>query len=159
MCVEWRVRIADSERLKEKLSPDCAEDPDLKSTYYEISRRDMRRIGQICTPPIVPHRMFATIARHAGFDDVPYLVHTNFELPLMLESRKPLAVFSDGYPFDWFDAYLAPFEQFVAAGMIVRRVVDTPMPRRKERRSDLDGIRSVYFAFRAKRGASMPISS
>jgi hypothetical protein len=29
-------------------------------------------------------------------DRLPYLVHTNFELPLMLDGRKPFAVFTDG---------------------------------------------------------------
>ena len=147
VCVEWRVRIADIERLKEILGPDCAEDHDLQGTYYDISLRDMRRIGRICQPPVIPDSLYTAIGRrHSGFDDLPYMVHTNFELPLMLDGRKPLAVFSDGYPCDWFDAHLAPFEQFVEAGRIVRRIVDTPMPHIKDRRPDLDGIRHVYFA-------------
>jgi hypothetical protein len=147
VCVEWRVWIANVDRLKKILGPDCAEDNDLRYAYYEISRRDMRRIGRICLPPIVPDRACTTIKRrHTGFDDVPYMMHTSFELPLMLEGRKPLAVFGEGYPSDWLDDYLASFEQFVQAGRIVRRIIDTPMPHIKERRPDLDGIRNVYFA-------------
>ena len=147
VCVEWRVRIADIERLKEVLGADCAEDPELRGAYHDISKRDMRRIGRICQPLVVPDDLYTAIARHRRvFAGVPYMVHTNFELPLMLEGRKPLAVFGDGYPSDWFDNHLAPFEPFVAAGRIVRRIVDEPMPHIKERRPDLDGIRHVYFA-------------
>jgi len=145
--VEWRVRIVDIERLKDILGAHCAGDHDLKGTYYDISPRDMRRIGRICQPPVVPDSLYTAIRRrHSGFDDIPYMVHTNFELPLMLDGRKPLAVFSDGYPSDWFDSFLAPFEQFVEAGRIVRRIVDTPMPHIKDRRPDLEGIRHAYFA-------------
>lgn len=145
--IEWRVRIADIERLKEILGADCAEDPELRGTYYDISKRDMRRIGRICQPPMVPDDLYTAIKRYRPmFEDVPYMVHTNFELPLMLDGRKPLAVFGDGYPSDRFDDYLAPFEPFVAAGKIVRRIVNEPMPHIKERRPDLDGIRHVYFA-------------
>ena len=147
VCVEWRVRIADIERLKEVLGADCAEDPELRGAYHDISKRDMRRIGRISQPPVVPDDLYTAIKRYRlMFEGVPYMVHTNFELPLMLDGRKPLAVFGDGYPSAWFDDYLAPFEQFVAGGKIVRRIVDEPMPHIKERRPDLDGIRHVYFA-------------
>lgn len=147
ICVEWRVRIADIERLKDILGADCAEDPELRGTYYDIPKRDMRRIGRICQPPVVPDDQYTAIERHRRmFEDVPYMVHTNFELPLMLDGRKPLAVFGDGYPSDWFDDYLAPFEQFVVAGRILRRIVDEPMPHIKKWRPDLDGVRNVYFA-------------
>jgi len=64
----------------------------------------------------------------------------------MLEGRKPLAVFGDGYPSEWFDGFLAPFEPFVASGQLVRRIIDTPMPHVKKRRPDLDGMRDVFFA-------------
>jgi hypothetical protein len=100
----------------------------------------------LCRPPVEPDTIYTAISRPFIFANVPYMVHTNFELPLMLDGRKPLAVFGDGYPSDWFDDYLAPFEPFVETGQIVRRIVDRPMPHIKERRPDLDGIRDVFFA-------------
>lgn len=55
--------------------------------------------------------------------DLPYLVHTNFELGLMLDGKKPLAVFND-----WSDhihpvlaRYLRMFDRHVAAGTFVKR--------------------------------------
>ena len=107
----------------------------------------MEEIGKLCLPPIVPDAMFTGICRpHMAFDDIPYLIHTNFELPLMLEGRKPLAVFQDGYPSEWFDEFLAPFAPFVASGQIICRTVDTPVPDLKQRRPDLEGLRDVYFS-------------
>lgn len=147
VCAEWRVHIEDIDQLRSILAPDSDGDPDLKYQYHGLSKRDMRRIGKLCLPPILPNSVFTAIGRSfVGFDDTPYLVHTNFELPLMLEGRKPLAVFGDGYPSDWFDEFLAPFEPFVASGQIIRRIIDTPMAHLKERRPDLEGIRDVYFA-------------
>jgi hypothetical protein len=147
VCVEWRVSIDDLDALRKILAPDSDGDPELKmGTYQNLSKRDMRRIGRLCRPPVEPDTIYTAISRPFIFAHVPYMVHTNFELPLMLDGRKPLAVFGSGYPSDWFDDYLAPFEPFVESGQIVRRIVDRPMPHIKERRPDLDGIRDVFFA-------------
>lgn len=147
VCAEWRVHIDDLEQLRSLLAPASDGDRDLDGGYDELSKRDMRRIGRLCVPPIVPHAIFSGISRpFHPFDAVPYLIHTNFELPLMLEGRKPLAVFGHGYPSAWFDDFLAPFDPFVASGQFVRRIIDTPMPDLKQRRPDLDGIRNVFFA-------------
>ena len=59
---------------------------------------------------------------------LPYRVHTNFELGMMLRGEKPLTVF-----YDWEDAihpavkrYIRMFDRHVAAGRFVRRDVMTP---------------------------------
>ncbi len=54
---------------------------------------------------------------------LPYLVHTNRELGLMLAGKKPLASFSDGegwYP-DVASRYIRLFDRHVAAGTFIRR--------------------------------------
>lgn len=147
VCVEWRIKIREMDRLRSILAPESHDDPDLKHAYYELSEQETRQIGQLCLPPFVPQTIFTGISRpNLAFDAIPYLLHTNFELPLMLEGRKPLAVFGDGYPSDWFDEFLAPFEPFVASGQLVRRIIETPMPHLKEHCPDLEGIRDVLFA-------------
>lgn len=62
---------------------------------------------------------------------VPYLIHTNFELPLMLDGRKPLAVFWDAYPPDLLGKLTAPFAPYVASGQIVSCIVEKPEPEPK----------------------------
>jgi len=147
VCVEWRIRIADVDTLCAVLAPDSDDDPELECSYRYLSAQDTRRIGALCVPPVVPDAIYTGFCRfNPIFADVPYLVHTNFELPLMLEGRKKFAVFSEGYPSEWLGEYLAPFEPFVLSGEITRRIIDKPMPHIKERRPDLDGIRTVYFA-------------
>lgn len=54
---------------------------------------------------------------------LPYLVHTNRELGLMLAGAKPLACFADGkdcYP-DVVSRYLRLFDRHVGTGRIIRR--------------------------------------
>lgn len=147
VCAEWRVRIDDLDQLTAILAPESAADPDLKGLYVGLSPRHMRKIGTLCIPPIVPDAILTGLSRpHLAFDAIPYLIHTNFELPLMLDGRKSLAVFGDAYPSDWFDEFLEPFEPFVASGQILRRIIDTPVPALKQQHPDLDGMRDVLFA-------------
>lgn len=147
VCAECRVQIEDLDQLRGILASECAADPYLKGLYAGLSPRYMQMIGTLCVPPIVPHDILTALSRpHLAFDAIPYLIHTNFELPLMLDGRKPLAVFSDVYPSDWFDDFLAPFEPFVASGKILRRIIDTPVPALKRHHPGLEGMRDVLFA-------------
>ncbi|PWW01982.1 hypothetical protein DFR52_102647 [Hoeflea marina] len=144
---ECRVCISDLDQLRAILAPESATDPNLKGLYVGLSEIDMQQIGALCIPPIVPDAILTGISRPSfALEAIPYLIHTNFELPLMLEGRKPLAAFRDGYPSDWFDELLEPFEPFVATGQILRRIIDTPMPDLKQREPNLDGLRDVLFA-------------
>lgn len=54
---------------------------------------------------------------------LPYLVHTNRELGLMLKGIKPLAIFSyiDGHEVDCVMRYLRMFDRYVEAGRFTRR--------------------------------------
>lgn len=56
-------------------------------------------------------------------ETLPYTLHTNRELGLMLAGRKPLAMFVDGkgrFP-DVLVRYLKLFDRHVASGQFVRR--------------------------------------
>jgi len=67
-----------------------------------------------------------------GTVETPYLVHTNWELPLLLEGRKKLAHFSDFYPSPLFDCEKA-FDRWVANGVLHKEVVDEPLEKPTER--------------------------
>jgi hypothetical protein len=84
-----------------------------------------------------------------------YLIHTGYELPLLLEGRKKLAVFSDAYPPDehWNERYFTPY---VEKGVIHREIdiepFDPPSVRKDGTR--FDGMRTVLHAQR--RGVAHP---
>jgi hypothetical protein len=143
--VERLVFITDVAALRRVIGDDADVDPDWRR-IYDLEPGELMAIGELCQPAFLPDPVFTRLERWSPLNDVPYLVHTNFELPLMLDGRKPLAVFGDAYPSDWFDDYLAPFELFVCSKTIVRRIIDEPVPKLKARHPALDGIRHVYFA-------------
>ena len=62
---------------------------------------------------------------------VPYVVHTNRELGLMLRGKKPLAVFGwiDGDEIDFVLRYLRMFDRHVANGRFVKRLRVRQVPR------------------------------
>lgn len=59
-----------------------------------------------------PHRIY----------EAPYLIHTNFELPLMLEGRKPFAVIDGEEGFDWFEAMRDRFRPHVESGRFIEKI-------------------------------------
>jgi hypothetical protein len=77
---------------------------------------------------------------------IPYLVHTGYELPLLLEGRKQFARMSDAYPPDrHFDE--EKFDRYVAQGVLHKEVVVEPFerPYRLEDGRVFEGHRTVYY--------------
>jgi hypothetical protein len=71
----------------------------------------------------------------------PYAVHTNFELPFLLDGRKTLARFSDLYPSPLFDCEEV-FDRWVANGALHKEVVNEPF---ETRIKEWLGHRTVYY--------------
>ncbi len=90
--------------------------------------------------------------RAKGIREAPYLVHTNFELALMLEGRKPLAVFGSTDPCEELGALMRRFDPFVAEGRFVRRKVTTPLPKpwRSPEGAVIERMQNVYVALRGE---------
>ncbi|KQM49046.1 hypothetical protein ASE69_09520 [Sphingomonas sp. Leaf208] len=65
---------------------------------------------------------------------LPYLVHTNRELGLMLRGIKPMTMFSDivGREPECVLRYLRLFDRHVDAGRFERRIIDEPVPLRPD---------------------------
>ncbi len=62
----------------------------------------------------------AELRRPHSIETVPYLVHTGYELPLMLEGRKPFAVFCGDGESASFTRLQSTFAPHVASGQIKR---------------------------------------
>jgi hypothetical protein len=141
--VEARASIADLVQLRRILGEQSDDDPDLARTYY-LSGDEVIAIGKLCDPPFSPSDLFTAIEPWHSIRDVPYLVHTNFELPLMLESRKPMAMFCDLA--EWLREYLAPFAPFVVSRQLVRREIQAAALNIDQPASGPDSVLNVYFA-------------
>jgi hypothetical protein len=81
-----------------------------------------------------------------GSREIPYLLHTGYELPLLLEGRKPFAQMSDVYPPKrHFDE--DRFDRYVAQGVIHKEVVVEPFAKPLHVHGRVyEGQRIVYYA-------------
>ncbi|TCR64742.1 hypothetical protein EV560_106208 [Bosea sp. BK604] len=144
--LEARISIADPGPLRRALGIEEGEDPDFDG-IYDLDGDDLAALQRLTGLSFPRDLGPVQIVSWDPLRDVPYLVHTGYELALMLERRKPLAVFSDAYPADWFDEMIARFDPYVAGGRVVRRLIDEPFA--KPRVVDgqrFDGIRRVFIA-------------
>jgi hypothetical protein len=82
---------------------------------------------------------------------LPYLSHTRYELPLLLEGRKKLARMSDPYPPMAFEGE-DRFEHWVAKGVLHREEVNRPFdkPVQTSRGQTYLGDRTVYYTPRGE---------
>lgn len=81
-----------------------------------------------------------------GLRAIPYLVHTNYELPLPLDGTKLFARMGDVYPPHLHDGE-ERFDRYVAQGLLHKEVCVEPFPkpyRLKDGRV-IAGVREVYY--------------
>jgi hypothetical protein len=145
--LEARFVAGDLSALRGILGRDADHDQDLHH-LYPLNTDQLASIVQIYGVPFAPGDRTTILEPWHAMRAVPYLVHTNFELPLMLDGRKPLAVFSGTCPSEWFDNEMAKFAPYVAEGLFVRRLVSRPFPEPYHLPDgpSSDEIREVYFA-------------
>lgn len=144
--LEARVSIDDLDALRSVLQVEDGEDPDF-SYVYDLDGQGLDAIQRLIGLPFPRDLGPVQIVPWSPLREIPYLVHTEYELALMLEGRKPLAVFGDAYPSEWFDGLIARFDPYVADGRFVRRIVDTPLPKPHISGGErVDGVRHVYVA-------------
>lgn len=144
--LEARFQIEDLSVIRTILAGECDGDPDLRCGYA-LDTDQLDAISSLCGVAFDSRDRPVGLAPWHSIREAPYLVHTGFELPLMLEGRKPLSKFADTYPSDWLDEVVARFEPFVKGGQIVRRVVTEawPEPRRHANQRLVAGLREVFF--------------
>jgi hypothetical protein len=143
----WVERVED---LRAVLGDAAEDDPDLER-WYPLAEAELAAINQrfgACFDPM--GRETWLVQLHGAFD-APYLIHTCYELPLLLEGRKKLAVFSEVYPPEehWNECYFTPY---VEKGVIHREIDIEPFERSSVRKDStrFDGIRTVYYTPKAE---------
>jgi hypothetical protein len=143
---ETMLRLASLDDLLALLGLDHGDDLELRGQYVI----DAAELATICERFCV---LFDPEGREVRLDpwhslrEVPYLVHTNYELPLLLEGRKQLARVYEQYPpHQHHDE--ERFDRFVAAGLLHKEVSLHPFgsPRRLADGSLTEGIREVCYA-------------
>jgi hypothetical protein len=134
-CVEELRAIVDAEATEE----DFVHGFDLdQEEVNEICKRFRIRFDSGTFP--------VSLRSSQWFDQLPYKLHTNRELSMMLSGRKPFAYFADSYPANA-DFRLPEhlFDRYVEAGLFVKReyILLNPHQREVENRW---GTRVVLYA-------------
>src|SRR5260370_6708766 len=92
--LEPRFLVADLARLRKILGEAAHKDPELE-WGYPLESGQLAEIGRSFGASIASDGHEVTLVPWHSLREAPYLVHTEFELALMLEGRKPFAKFSD----------------------------------------------------------------
>jgi hypothetical protein len=125
-CLEALLWIADVAELRPLLADEAEDDPELRRSY-ELAPDQLRAVGRLAEPPFSPDERLHRLDPWHSNREAPYLIHTGYELALMMERRKSLTFFHDVFPADWLDEIMSRFDPFVARGKFVRRIVDEPL--------------------------------
>jgi hypothetical protein len=143
------LRIADLESLRAILGEYASGDPELRAVYtLDLSELDL--IEKSYGVRFDSHGRECRLARAHSIRDVPYLVHTGYELFLMLEGVKPFAKFAVEYPAEPSEfPEEALFEPHVRSGKLIKRIMpDEPFAKPIKALSGriFEGLRQVFYA-------------
>ena len=149
---EAMFAVARLDELRHILGEAADNDPELEM-HYRLESSEIATISRRFEVPFDPGEREAWLCRWTHRrDDVPYLVHTGYELPLMLEGRKPFArMGAEHYPphTHWNEDR---FDHYVSQGLLHKEVelekFDEPY-RAKDGRT-FQGLRTVYYTLRGE---------
>jgi|GEM_PF-692363 len=123
------IHVTDLGTIRAILGETAEDDPELRHSYQlddEELAAVVTEFGVAFDPAqLETGNIEISLFRRRRRCDAPYLVHTGYELPLLLDGRKKLARMSHGYPPATFDGE-DRFEPWVANGFLHREEVVEP---------------------------------
>ena len=134
--LEAMFQVTDLADLRAILGACADDDPDLRG-WYPLEAADLANISRRFGVSFDPGDREVKLCRWHSLRAVPYLVHTNYELFLLLEGTKQFAQELEVYPpHDHFQENL--FDRYVVQGLIHKEVFIKPFPTplKTERRAD-----------------------
>jgi hypothetical protein len=123
------VHVTDLDALRAFLGYAADDDPELQHGY-RLDDSDLARFVAKYQVTFDPGQLDSkdleiSLFRWRRLRETPYLVHTGYELPLLLDGRKKLARMAHAYPPSTFDGE-DRFERWVAEGFLHREEVVEP---------------------------------
>jgi len=119
---EAKLQTPDASAVLDLLAPD-ARALVLSGASCDLEPDEVEKVKACFAPAFEPGVLPVRLRPACRHDELPYLVHTGRELALMLEGRKPLAVFSGTFPSvpDREDIPERLFDPHVVAGKFIKR--------------------------------------
>lgn len=143
--LEAALDVASLDELRALLGPCAHDDPELRRGYF-IEAAELRAISEHFGVAFDPAGREVRLVPWHFLREVPYLVHTHYELPLLLEGRKQLARMCEHYPPHCHDGEHY-FDRYVAEGLLHKEVSLEPFdaPHELDDGSIIEGQRDVYY--------------
>ena len=120
-------------------------DPELRATYW-LEESQLAALTERFGVAIASEGRAVTLCRWHSLRAVPYLVHTHYELFLLLEGKKKFACMGSEYPpFQHDDEEL--FNSYVEKGLLHKMVEFCPFPKVFTNKDGclFEGFREVYY--------------
>ncbi|VWC00900.1 hypothetical protein BLA23254_04802 [Burkholderia lata] len=117
-CLEVRFETDDLDALRRLVDPDAPEDADLDD-YYLLSPAQVAAICEAFSIAFDHGSRDAVISKYADKRfRIPYLIHTGYELALMVQGRKPFGFIE--FNSEWRPSVVlkARFDEYVAQGVL-----------------------------------------
>jgi len=145
--LETAFSVTELEDLRALLGVSLDDDPKFEG-WYTLDLAELAAIAERFGVAFDPEgREVRLCSRPSVPPMIPYLLHQGYELPLLLDGRKPFARMNDAYPPDRHHDE-EKFDRYVAQGVLHKEVVIEPFkqPYRPGDGRVLDGMRTVYYA-------------
>jgi hypothetical protein len=149
---EAMFAVARLDELRHILGEAADNDPELEM-HYRLEPAEVAAIGRRFDVPFDPGGREAWLCPWKRMrDDIPYLVHTGYELPLMLEGRKQFARMGGEYYPPHRHWNEDRFDHYVAQGLLHKEVELAPFgePYRTKSGHTVEGLRTVYYALKGQ---------
>jgi hypothetical protein len=134
-----------AEELRAILGEAAAEDPDLEF-YYTLEPEELIAISRKFEVPFDPDGRTTCLYQWTHQREVPYLIHTGYELALLLEGRKQFARMYYEYPPERHPEE-DRFDHYVERGVLHKEVELEPFakPIRGKFGQTFEGVRTAYY--------------
>ena len=138
------------EELQALLGAAAAEDHHLEMVYT-LDPGDLDAINHCFSLAFDPGGRLTCLTRWTSIRETPYLMHTGFELVLMIDGRKPFARMNDSHP-PHRHSDEDRFDHHVALGTLHKEVQLEPFadPVRYPDGRILEGLRTVYYTLKGE---------
>jgi len=143
--LEAAFNVAVLDELRALLGPCTDDDPELRRGYV-IDAAELTAIRERFSVAFDPGGREVRLDPWHSLREVPYLVHTHYELPLLLEGRKQLARMCEYYPpYRHYGEHY--FDRYVTEGVLHKEVSLEPFdsPQQLSDQTVIEGQRDVYY--------------
>ena len=143
--LEALFRVSQLEELRALVGERAENDHKLEGRYT-LEANELAAITNLLGVSFDPEGRETCLCAWDWWREIPYLSHNGYELPLLLEGRKPFARMGDAYPPEKHQDE-DRFDRYVAQGLIHKEVVVEPFA--KPHRVNgwvYEGQRTVYYA-------------